>query len=358
MCYWLFYEVLYPEVSFFRVFKYITTRAFCAALCSFFLVLIFTPIFINYFKKRGICERVKKEYLENHIHKEAIPTMGGIIILFAIITSTILFSRCNNRLIILILLTTMGFGLLGFLDDFLKTKKRPLKIREKLFGEIGIAILVGIYLFLCPLSASSTNIAIPFTKGFFFNLGIFYILFCILVIISSSNAVNLTDGLDGLAIGSCIFVCLGFIVMSYLAGHIKLSSYLKISYVPQAGELVVYLASLLGASLGFLWFNSHPATIFMGDTGSLTLGGVMGTTALVIKQEIPLIILGGLFVLEAGSTLIQIVSWKLFGTRVFLMAPLHHHFEKKGWYESKIVIRFWIIAIIFVLLSFATLKIR
>ncbi|MEW6680469.1 MAG: phospho-N-acetylmuramoyl-pentapeptide-transferase, partial [bacterium] len=353
-----FYEVLYPDISFFRVFKYITTRAFCASLCSLFFVLIFTPIFINYLKKRGICERVKEEYLENHIHKSTIPTMGGIIILFAIITSTLLFSRLDNRLIILILLVTIGFGLLGFLDDSLKTRKRPLKIREKLSGEIGIAILISIYLFLYPLSPSSTNIAFPFTKGFFINLGIFYILFCILVIVSSSNAVNLTDGLDGLAIGSCIFVCLGLIVMGYLAGHIKLAAYLKISYVPQAGELVVYLASLLGASLGFLWFNSHPATIFMGDTGSLTLGGVMGTTALVIKQEIPLIILGGLFVLEAGSTLIQIISFRITGKKIFLMAPLHHHFEKKGWYESKIVIRFWIIAIIFVLLSFVTLKIR
>lgn len=359
MFYWLFYEVLYPEVSFFRIFKYITVRAGGAALFSLAIVLILTPLFINYLKKKGFYEKTKREYLENHIHKEAIPTMGGVIILFGIILSTLLFARLDNRVIILILLATMAFGLVGFLDDYLKiVKKRPLIIREKLLGQIGIAILIVGYLFLYPLFPGVTSVDIPFTKGIFFDLGAFYILFGILVIIACCNSVNLTDGLDGLAIGSCIFICLGLIGMSYIAGNVKFSSYLKVSYVPQAGELVVYLSSLLGASLGFLWFNSYPAGIFMGDTGSIALGGVLGTSALVIKQEIPLIILGGLFVLEAGSVLIQIVSYRLFGKRVFLMAPLHHHFEKMGWHESKIVIRFWIIAIIFVLFSLTTLKIR
>ncbi len=359
MFYYLFYEVLYPEISFFRVFKYITVRATCAALFSLVFVLVFVPFFINYLKKKGLYERVKKKYLENHIHKEVIPTMGGIIILAGIITGTFLWARLDNRLTILILLITMGFGILGFLDDWLKLiKERPLIIREKLLGQIGIGLLVGGYLFLYPLSPGGTSIDIPFTKGIFLDLGFFYILFCIFTIVACSNSVNLTDGLDGLAIGSCIFVCLGLIGMSYLAGHIKLASYLKIDYVPQASELVIYLSALLGASLGFLWYNSHPATIFMGDTGSIALGGVLGTVALAIKQEIPLIILGGLFVIEGGSVLIQIVSYRVFGKRVFLMAPLHHHFEKKGWHEGKIVIRFWIIAIIFVLLSFATMKIR
>lgn len=359
MFYWLFYEVLYPEVSFFRVFKYITVRAGGAALFSLTIVLILAPFLINYLKKKGFCEKTKREYLENHIHKEAIPTMGGLVILFAITSSTLLWARLDNRVITLILLTTIGFGLFGFLDDYLKViKKRPLIIKEKLFGQIGMALLITGYLFLYPLFSGTTSIDIPYTKGISFDLGAFYILFGILVILACCNSVNLTDGLDGLAIGSYIFVCLGLIGMSYIAGHIRLSDYLKVSYVPQAGELVVYLSSLLGASLGFLWFNSYPANIFMGDTGSIALGGALGTSALVIKQEIPLIILGGLFVLEASSVLIQIISYRVFGKRVFLIAPLHHHFEKMGWHESKIVIRFWIIAIIFVLLSLITLKMR
>ncbi|MEW6680159.1 MAG: phospho-N-acetylmuramoyl-pentapeptide-transferase [bacterium] len=359
MFYWLFYKILYPEISFFRVFKYITVRAGCSALFSLVFVLVFTPFFINYLKQKGFYEKVKAKYLENHLPKEAIPTMGGIAILSGIILSTLLWARLDNRLIALILLATMGFGLFGLLDDYLKLiKERPLMIREKLLGQIGIGFLIGLYLFLYPLSITGLSIDIPFTKDISLNLGIFYILFCIFVIVACSNSVNLTDGLDGLAIGSCIFVCFGLIGMSYVAGNVKLAGYLKIDYVPQGGELVVYLSSLLGASLGFLWYNSYPATIFMGDTGSLALGGVLGTTALAIKQEIPFIILGGLFVLEAGSVLIQIISFKVFGKKVFLIAPLHHHFEKRGWQESKIVIRFWIIAIIFVLLSFATLKIR
>lgn len=359
MIYWLFYEVFYPEVSFFRVFKYITVRSGGAAFFSLVIVLVLTPFFINYLKKKGYYEKIKRLYLENHIHKEGIPTMGGVIILSAIISSTLLWARLDNRLVIFMLLATMGFGILGFLDDWLKViKGRPLIIREKLLAQIGLAILIVGYLLLYPLSFEMTSIDIPFTKGISWNLGYFYILFGICVIVACCNAVNLTDGLDGLAIGSCIFVCLGLIGMSYIAGNIKFSSYLKIDYVPQGGELVVYLSSLLGASLGFLWYNSYPATIFMGDTGSILLGGILGTSALVIKQEIPLIILGGLFVVEAGSTLIQIVSYRVFKKRVFLITPLHHHFEKMGWHESKIVIRFWIIAIIFVLFSLSTLKIR
>lgn len=359
MFYWLFYEVLYPRVSFFRVFKYITVRAGASALFSLILVLILTPFFINYFKEKGYYERTKRLYLKNHIHKEHIPTMGGIVILFSVVCSVLLWTRFNNALIILMLLATMGFGILGFLDDYLKViKERPLTIREKLLGQIGIAILIVGYLFIYPLSFNMTSIHIPFTKGVLWDLGYFYILFGIIIIVASCNAVNLTDGLDGLAIGSSIFVCLGIIGMSYIVGNIKFSSYLKVDYVPQAAELVVYLSSLLGASLGFLWYNSYPADIFMGDTGSITLGGILGTSSIVIKQELPLIILGGLFVLEAGSVLIQIVSYRVFKKRVFLMAPLHHHFEKMGWHESKIIIRFWIIAIICVLFSFATLKIR
>lgn len=359
MFYWLFYEVLYPDVSFFRVFKYITVRAGGAALFSLLIVLILTPFFINYLKEKGYYEKTKREYLKNHIHKEAIPTMGGIVILFSIIFSSLLWTKLDNRLIILVILTTMGFGILGFVDDYFKiTKERPLIIKEKLVFQILIAILIVGYLFLYPLSFGMSSIDIPFTKGFSCNLGYFYIVFGILIIVASSNAVNLTDGLDGLAIGSLIFVSLGLISMSYIAGNIKFSSYLKVSYVPQAAELVVYLSSFLGASLGFLWYNSYPASIFMGDTGSIALGGILGTSSIVIKQEIPLIILGGLFVAEAGSVLIQMLSYKLFGKRVFLIAPLHHHFEKKSWHESKIVIRFWIISIIFALLSLATLKIR
>ncbi|HAW49649.1 TPA: phospho-N-acetylmuramoyl-pentapeptide-transferase [bacterium] len=361
MFYWLFYEVLYEYFSFLRVFKYITFRAAYSALFSLIIAFIIIPYFVKILKQKRITERVKKPYLENHIHKEVTPTMGGISILFIILLSTILWARLDNRAIILILLVVMGFFILGFIDDYLKIKTEKtsgLLIRYKLLGQIGIGILVGVYLYLYPLSLNQTVITFPFTKGVSLDISWFYIIFCIFVVVASSNAVNLTDGLDGLAIGSLIFVGLGLIIMTYLAGHKELAQYLKIDYVPLSSELVIFLSSLLGASLGFLWFNSHPAQIFMGDCGSLALGGALGTIALIIKQEVALIIVGGLFVIEVGSSLIQIIFYKMTGKRIFLMSPLHHHFEKKGWTESKIVIRFWIIAIIFVLLSLSTLKLR
>ncbi|MFH0774387.1 MAG: phospho-N-acetylmuramoyl-pentapeptide-transferase [bacterium] len=361
MFYWLFYEHLFAEgsiFSFLRVFRYITFRAAYAAIFSLIICFILAPWIIKWLKAKGFCEKVRAEYLEGHLHKEGTPTMGGIIILASLLLSVLLWARATPPLVVIVLATT-AFGILGFIDDIIKQKKgKGLAIRHKLFGEILIGTAVGLYLCLCPLTANNTVVVLPFIKGASFDLGLFYIPFAILVIVAASNAVNLTDGLDGLAIGSCIFVVIGLILLAYVAGHYKLSSYLKVDFIKGGGEIVVFLSALVGASLGFLWYNSHPAQVFLGDTGSLSLGGAIGTVALVIKQEIPLVIIGGLFVIEAGSCLIQILSFKLFGKRVFAMAPLHHHFEKKGWPESKIVIRFWIIAIIFVLLSLSTLKLR
>jgi phospho-N-acetylmuramoyl-pentapeptide-transferase len=309
-------------------------------------------------KRKGVCEKVKGEFLQGHIGKEGTPTMGGVIILIPLLLSCLLWARATPPLVVIVL-ATIAFGILGFLDDIIKQKRgNGLAIRHKLFGQILIGTAVGLYLCLCPLTANSTIVVLPFIKDASFDLGLFYIPFAVLVITAASNAVNLTDGLDGLAIGSCIFVTIGLMLLAYVAGHYKLSEYLKVDFIKGGGEVVVFLAALAGASLGFLWYNSHPAQIFLGDTGSLSLGGAIGTIALVVKQEIPLIIIGGLFVIEAGSCVIQILSFGLFKKRVFAMAPLHHHFEKKGWPESKIVIRFWIIAIIFVLLSLSTLKLR
>jgi phospho-N-acetylmuramoyl-pentapeptide-transferase len=288
--------------------------------------------------------------------------MGGIIILVALILSTLLWARLDIRFTLLILLITIGFGLLGFIDDYLKLiKKKPegLVVKYKLIGQIIISGIIAVYIYFNPSNPEYGHaISIPFTKSEPLDIGWLYIPFVMLVIIGTSNAVNLTDGLDGLAIGAVILCTIGLVLAAYLAGHYKFAEYLKIVYVHGGGELTVYLGALVGASLGFLWYNAHPAQIFMGDTGALAIGGVLGTAAVLIKNELLLLIVGGLFVVEALSVIIQILSFKFTGRRVFEMAPVHHHFELKGWHESKIVVRFWIIAGIFLLLSLSTFKLR
>jgi phospho-N-acetylmuramoyl-pentapeptide-transferase len=288
--------------------------------------------------------------------------MGGLMILIALITSTLLWAKLNNSLIITVLLVTFSLGLLGFFDDYLKiVKKKPegLIARNKLIGQSIIALLVAIYFYYNPVNKEfGTSLPIPFFNKPPLDLNWLYIPFVVLVIVGASNAVNLTDGLDGLAIGAVVFAAIAYAGLSYVGGNIKFANYLRIIYVEGGGELTVFLAALIGAGLGFLWFNAHPAEIFMGDVGSLALGGALGTVAVLTKNELLLLIVGGLFVMEASSVLIQVASYKLRKNRVFLMAPLHHHFERKGWKESKIIIRFWIIAIIFMLLSLSTLKLR
>ena len=288
--------------------------------------------------------------------------MGGLIILVSLVISTFLWARLDNRFTIIILLSTLWLGLLGFLDDYLKLiKKRSqgLMARYKLLGQSILALIIVIYLFYYPANSEYvTQLNIPYLKDFFINFGLLYVFFAILLVVGSSNAVNLTDGLDGLAVGSILIVAMTYALMAYLSGHAKFSGYLGIVPVSGAGELSIFLSSMAGAGLGFLWFNSYPAEVFMGDTGSLFLGGTIGIVALLIKQELLLVIVGGIFVVEALSVILQVASFKLRGKRVLKMAPLHHHFELIGWSEPKVVIRFWIVGIILALIALSALKLR
>jgi phospho-N-acetylmuramoyl-pentapeptide-transferase len=287
--------------------------------------------------------------------------MGGLLIFLAIALSTLLWSDLSNRMVWVVLATFAGFGLLGLADDVMKLygkKRKGLTIRSKFFLQLLMATIVAFYLYWFPSSEWGHHLQLPFFKEALVDLDWIYIPFVIIVIIGTSNGVNLTDGLDGLAIGPIMFAASAFALLIYLSGHAKFAQYLQIVFVPEAGELAVFAGAMIGASLGFLWFNTYPAQVFMGDIGSLSLGAALGLLAVVSKHEVLLVLAGGLFVLETLSVIIQVLSFRLFGKRVFLMAPLHHHFEKKGWPEPQIIVRFWIISIILVLVSLSTLKIR
>jgi phospho-N-acetylmuramoyl-pentapeptide-transferase len=362
MLYYLLYP-LHEVVSFFNIFRYITFRAAMAALTAFGLSLIFGPPIIRLLKQKKIGEKIRKEeslqLYELHSSKQDTPTMGGILILSAVVLSTLLWAEVLNRYIILALFSTVWLGLTGFIDDYLKQikkKSKGLTATAKFTSQILLGLIIGSVLFLSP--EQNTKIDVPFFKDIALELGIFYIIFVILVITASSNAVNLTDGLDGLAIGTVIMVALAFSILSYVSGNIKFSNYLLIPYVKGSGELTVFCSSILGAGLGFLWFNCYPASIFMGDVGSLALGGALGTVALLIKKELLLVIVGGIFVVEALSVILQVYSFKFTKKRIFKIAPLHHHFQFLGWPESKVIVRFWIIASLLALLTLVTLKIR
>lgn len=362
----MLYSLLYPlreVVSALNIFRYITFRAAMAALTSFLLSLIFGPLVIRLLKRLKIGENNRKEDSkrldELHSGKSGIPTMGGIFVILAIVLSTLLWADLSNDMVILALFTTAWLGVTGFLDDYLKVvknKPKGLTAASKFTSQIILGLILGVALFLSP--QNNTRLDIPFLKGAYLELGIFYILFVILVITASSNAVNLTDGLDGLAIGSVVMVAIAFSVLCYVSGNINFSNYLYIPYIRGAGELTVFCASMLGAGLGFLWFNCHPAAIFMGDVGSLALGGAIGIVALLIKKELLLVIVGGIFVIEALSVILQVVSFRLTGKRIFKCAPLHHHFQFLGWDENKVIVRFWILASLLALLTIVTLKIR
>ncbi len=364
----MLYNWLYPlrdQWFIFNIFRYITFRAAGATATALLISVILGPFIIKFLKAFSLEEKIRKgdvfPLYELHKGKEGTPTMGGILILIAMVTSTLLWANLEARSIGLVLFSTISLGAIGFIDDYLKIKKSPtgLGALTKFIGQSILGILIGLYLFKLPLIAGyASKINIPFFKDLWVQLGIFYVLFVALVIAGTSNAVNLTDGLDGLAIGCLIIAALAFTAIAYLCGNFQFADYLKIAYVPGAGELAVFCASLIGAGLGFLWYNSHPAQVFMGDTGSLALGGALGTVAVIIKQELVLIIVGGIFILEAISVILQVIHFRFKKRRLFLIAPLHHHFEAQGWPESKIIIRFWIIAAIFALLSLSTLKIR
>lgn len=346
----------------FNLFSYVSFRMGGAVLTAFVLSLAMGPSFIAWLKSlQGAGQPIRTDGPETHLKKAGTPTMGGLLILFSVTISTVLWAHSSNPFVWLALLVMVGFGFLGFLDDYLKLTKRNtagLSSRLKLVGQTLISIVAtfGIVHFL-P-SDISTSIAIPFFKHFFVPLGIFFFVWSVFVMIGASNAVNLTDGLDGLAIVPIAITAACFGLIAYLVGRVDFSEYLQIPYVPGTAELSILCGALVGGAMGFLWFNAPPAKIFMGDTGSLSMGGVLATIAVMVKHELVLAIIGGVFVMETLSVIIQVASFKLRGKRVFLMAPIHHHFEKKGWSESTVVIRFWIIAMAFALIGLSTLKLR
>jgi phospho-N-acetylmuramoyl-pentapeptide-transferase len=361
MLYWLLYplkDVFGP----FRLFGYITFRSAYAAVAAILIVLLFGPRFITFLKKKSAGQRIRSEVPESHRTKEGTPSMGGFIILFSILVASFLFCDLKNQNIIILFSATIWFGLLGMWDDYIKiykNKPRGLSIKTKLVLQIVYGIGLGLFLYFLSPGEYATKTNLIFVKNYVINFGIFYPLFATLVVVGSSNGVNLTDGLDGLAVGLIGIAAVAYAALAYACGHVGISEYLNIIFVSNGGEVTVYCASILGASLGFLWFNTHPAQVFMGDTGALSLGAIIGTAAILIKQEILLVLVGGVFVIEALSVLIQVIYFhRTGGKRFFRMAPLHHHYELKGLTEPKIVVRFWIIGIIFLMFALSTLKIR
>ncbi|MFY8094923.1 MAG: phospho-N-acetylmuramoyl-pentapeptide-transferase [Niveispirillum sp.] len=361
----MLYNLLYPladEFQIFNLFRYITFRTGGAVMTALIISFVIGPRVIRWLKsKQGEGQPIRTDGPETHLKKKGTPTMGGLMIMIAVIVSTLLWVDLTNTYTWIVLLVTVGFGLVGFGDDYLKLTKRNTKglsSKVKLVATLVVAaVATGWYLMVTPWEMG-TGLALPFFKDLLIHLGWFYVPFAIVVIIGSSHAVNLTDGLDGLATVPIMIAAACFGLIAYLSGNAIFSNYLGIHHVPGTGELAVFCGALVGAGLGFLWFNAPPAMVFMGDTGSLSVGGALGAISVITKHELVLAIVGGLFVLEALSVMIQVASFKLTGKRVFRMAPIHHHFEKKGWSEPTVVIRFWIIAVILALVGLSTLKLR
>ncbi len=357
--YYFFYQVWSPL----RIFKYITLRAAGAALTSFLLVVLCGPWLIRKLKSFRVGENIRKEECPDlykiHAHKQGTPTMGGVLIVFSILFSLFVWADIANKYILISSFIAIWLAILGFIDDYIKLKHGRgacMNKRTKLLFQVAAGLVLGIFVYFDP--DLSTKLYLPFLKNTSINLGLLYILFVVIVLSGSSNAVNLTDGLDGLAVGSLVFVAVTYSVLCYIIGNAKFSSYLFVSFVPNAAELTVLCAAIVGSCLGFLWFNCYPADVFMGDVGSLSLGGLMGTIAILIKKEVLLLLVGFVFVLEALSVILQVASFKLTKKRILKIAPLHHHFERLGLNEPKIIIRFWIIGAILSFLTLATLKIR
>ncbi len=358
----MLYHLLYPlhtEYSVLYVFRYITFRTIYATITALLIAFMFGPWLIAALQRLQIGQSIRKVGPESHFVKEGTPTMGGALILLAIILPTLLWADLSNRYIWVTLLVTSGYGAIGFFDDYLKVIRKNsdgISARQKMFWQIVVATAAALLLY--SGTGFETHLSVPFFKNLNPDLGVFYIPFAVVVMVGASNAVNLTDGLDGLAIGPTIVAAVTFLLLAYLAGNARLASYLQITGVPGAGELSVLCGAMIGAGLGFLWFNSYPAQVFMGDVGSLSLGGALGIIAVITKNEFLLVIIGGIFVIEALSVIVQVTSFRYCGRRVFRMAPIHHHFELKGWPEPKIIVRFWIISIILALIALSTLKLR
>ena len=360
----MLYKVLYHLHDLFsplNVFRYITFRAALAIITAMAISLVIGPMLIAWLKKISATQQIRNDGPQSHLKKTGTPTMGGIIIIISILATVLLWGDLANMFVWIMILSLVGYGAIGLLDDYLKVVRKNSKgLRPcyKFGWQIALALGIGVLLYFNPKDPYADVLSIPFFKKWLFDLGLSYIPFSIVVIVGASNAVNLTDGVDGLAIGLVAIALLANMILVYISGNARFAQYLQVLYLPGTGELTVMCGAMLGASLGFLWFNSYPADVFMGDVGSLALGGALGTLAIITKHEIVLAIVGGIFVIETLSVVFQVASFKLTGKRIFKMAPIHHHFELKGWHESKVIVRFWIVGIMLALLSLATLKLR
>jgi phospho-N-acetylmuramoyl-pentapeptide-transferase len=361
MLYWAA-KHLAAHVSLLHVFSYLTLRSILATMSSLAIALLVGPFMISRLSRYQIGQVVRVDGPPSHLLKAGTPTMGGLLIIVAVAVTTLLWADLTNRFVWIVLGVTLGFGLIGFCDDYLKLvvgNSRGLAARWKYFWQSVVGIVAAILLFRLAHSAAVTAFHVPFFKAVALPLGAAgFVTLGYLMIVGMSNAVNLTDGLDGLAIGPAAMVAGALAIIAYLSGNMVFASYLQIPAVPGAGELAVFCGSIVGAGLGFLWFNSYPAQVFMGDIGALALGAALGCVGFIVRQEIVTLVMGGIFVLETASVILQVVSFKLTGKRVFRMAPIHHHFELKGWAEPKVIVRFWIISILLVLAGLATLKLR
>ncbi|HEV3221201.1 MAG TPA: phospho-N-acetylmuramoyl-pentapeptide-transferase [Candidatus Acidoferrales bacterium] len=377
MLYYLFYDVLRPYFKALNVFRYITVRTAYASLTALFIALVLGPWVIRRLRQLQIGQFIREEGPKSHQIKAGTPTMGGVLIVIATIVPSLLWGDLRNPYILLAMGAMLSFGAIGFIDDYSKVVRRHnkgLSARGKILFQVITSFVAGIVLLaLMSRGVYSTQLVVPFFKNFHPDLVVHsllnhnyiwplafvpFLLFIVLVVVGSSNAVNLTDGLDGLAIGCTIIAAGALTILTYLTSNSRFATYLEIQYIPNAGELTIFCGALVGASLGFLWYNAHPADVFMGDVGSLSLGGTLGIIAVIIKQEILLFFVGGVFVLEALSVILQVGSYRLTGKRIFKMAPIHHHFELIGWSESKVIVRFWIAALVFALFALTTLKLR
>ena len=357
-----FSQWLAQDIRAFNVFSYITLRTVLAVLTALVISFIIGPLIIRKLTIYKIGQSVRDDGPKTHLLKAGTPTMGGALILISLILTTMLWADLNNRYVWVVLMTTLGFGVIGWIDDYRKVvyqSAKGLSVRAKFFWQSVIAIIIATYLVLTAEIPAQTNMIVPFFKEVAIPLGVVgFVIVAYFVIVGTSNAVNLTDGLDGLAIMPTVMISSALAVFAYVTGHIVFAKYLGIPYIPNTGELSVFCGALAGAGLAFLWFNAYPAEVFMGDVGALALGAALGVVTVIIRQEVVLVIMGGVFVVEALSVMLQVASFKLLGKRIFRMAPLHHHYELKGWKENQIVVRFWIITLILVLFGLSTLKLR
>ena len=354
-------ELLSNYYSFFNVLTYLSVRMVLAVLTALAFSLWAGPKLIRFLQSQQIGQIVRDDGPESHFSKAGTPTMGGVLILAAIVLSTLLWAKLDNLYVWVVLFTTVSFGAIGFMDDYLKVvRKHPdgLIARWKYFWQSITALVIGVTLYMTAGSDAQLTLVVPFFKEYMPYLGLLFIPLVYFTIVGSSNAVNLTDGLDGLAIMPTVMVASAFALVAYLTSHVNYSHYLYIPYIPQASELVIICGTIAGAGLGFLWFNTYPAQVFMGDVGSLALGAILGVIAVLVRQEFLLVIMGGIFVLETVSVILQVGSYKMRKQRIFRMAPIHHHYEKKGWPEPRVIVRFWIITIVLVLIGLVTLKVR